>query len=154
MGALSYEMKKHASKLAFGYRHNTRNFEDAQHIYLEMGKSGCLFLCLLFIAEMYTGGSFSPVSVAKKAILNGWMKTDFYINDALAILKYLTGVSWVRSIKTPGKVDFKEITYNIIEQWEKEDGITHFTPALCDILEDSQTVKHGKLTQFYIFEPK
>lgn len=149
---ISREEKIEACKDISFTQNKICEYTHIQNLLLNIGKSGCLFLCLTFIAENFLKKSVDFVSLARVAYRKGWLTEDFYIKDSLAILKEATGREWRRKIIKNESDESTAEPYALIEKWVQPNGITHFTPAVCNIYKDSVTMKVGYLMEYYAYE--
>lgn len=120
---------------------------------------GCLFLCLCTIIEEVTGEPADIIGIiqwAKNTKVAGTNKfvlgDDFTVNDTLALLNHFTGKTFKRKeVKDrPSVVKDNEFT---IEIWKKTPDAKemHFKRRFVDTLINSQTVKNGLITGYYIY---
>lgn len=122
-----------------------------QSIFGIANQYACLFLCLLSIAEEQTGHEVDFIEAYRNSISKGLIKPDFYVNDALGILKMLTKKGWTftRLMKLPSQVPEKMYT---VEKWyNPRTGYTHFKRRGYDTLDASVTVKEGSLIEYYTY---
>ena len=133
----------------------TKMLKSADDIKL-FGDYSCLFLCLCSIAEEYNESHHSRYRVDILADYlacrsKGYIGDEFFVKDSPAVLEYLTGQKWKREVveKLPDTVPDNMYT---VEQWyNQKTRYTHFRRLWGDTLVDSNTVRNGKLTQYYLF---
>lgn len=65
-----------------------------QDKFLEIGRSGCYFLCLLKIAEEEGATSQNVFAVYETCVQEGFMKRTCFINNGKDILEMLTSKMW------------------------------------------------------------
>lgn len=126
-----------------------KRFVNLQDVLGMMSKYGCLFLCIIGIAEEYNKAPVDLIGAYRDFRLRNWIDDEFTCNDSLAMLHYLTGVKWERKVVTtlPSVIADNEYT---IETWVN-DNKTHFRRRFVDTVKDSQTVRMGILTGYYIY---
>ena len=127
-----------------------RRYENSQTMISECGRYGCLFLCLLSIAEDFNGIQIDFLNAVEQCKKQNFISDDFYINDSLKILNFLTGKKWRRNIVYNLSKTLKDCKY-IIECWRLEDK-THFRRSYFDSIKDSVIVANGCLSYYYIYE--
>lgn len=112
---------------------------------------GCLFLCLCSIAEEQTGKSIDLIDCIKTSLAKGWITSEFWVNDSLAILHYLTGKIWTRRTvsKLPSIMDTAE--YSIMIYYNKRTNFHHYKRRGYDTLSSSVTVREGIVEGYYIY---
>lgn len=122
----------------------------------QFGDYSCLFLCLCSIAEEYNESHHSRYRVDILADYlacrsKGYIGDEFFVKDSPAVLEYLTGQKWKREIveKLPDTVPDNMYT---VERWyNQKTRYTHFRRRWGDTLVNSNTVRNGKLTNYYLF---
>ncbi len=120
-----------------------------------LGRYGCLFFSLCSIAEEYNESHHNRfrVDIVADFIVcrsKGWIGSNSYIKDSVAILNYLTGAKWSREIKNI----LNTVPDNMytVEHWHNDKtGFDHFRRRWGDTLEYSNTVKNGKLINYYCY---
>lgn len=133
----------------------TKMLKSADEI-KQFGDYSCLFLCLCSIAEEYNESHHSRYRVDILADYlacrsKGYIGDEFFVKDSPAVLEYLTGQKWKREIveKLPEPVPDNMYT---VERWyNQKTRYTHFRRRWGDTLVDSNTVRNGKLTNYYLF---
>lgn len=128
-----------------------------QSWYKALGDWGCYFLCLIEIAERCTGNKFDVIETAIMVSKKGYMKLDitnlkdddnFYILHPEKILEYLTGNKWVCTWQPATYIPTPE---DYVIRCNKRGRTTHFNMSDFDSLQNSVTVKYGKLDSYRIF---
>ena len=112
---------------------------------------GCLFLCLCSIIEEVTNAPADIIGIIQLSKKRGWLSDDFTVNDSLEILRAFTGKIWKRTEpkKLPETIKDNEFS---IEVWQKPNSkAKHFKRRFTDTLTNSQTVKIGSITEYYIY---
>lgn len=114
-------------------------------------EGGCLFLCLCSIAEEQTKKHVDLIDVIRTSLLRNWLTPQFYVNDSLAILNYLTGKIWSRHTVNalPPIMDTAE--YSVMIYYNKRTGYHHYRRRGYDTLVSSTTVKEGIVEGYYIY---
>lgn len=125
-------------------------YEGIQSLLGKCGSDGCLFLCLLSIAEEVIDDKIDLIDVIHLCLDKGWIDKTFYVNDSLAILGYLTGKSWSRqsspSLPVIGVKDYSVAIYH-----NNKTGLTHYRRRPYDTLTSSITVRDGYIQGYYIY---
>lgn len=119
----------------------------------------CLFLCLLEIADELDA-KYNLLDVIHESRQKEWLSEDFTVRESTRILNLLTGKEYTRDVYSPE--EFQKVLDAVmpddwfsIEKWYNgKTGFTHFRRRFCDTLRDSQTVKHGKLVEYYVYKIK
>lgn len=115
----------------------------------KIGKSGCYFLSLVFIAEKLLKKSIDVVELYVVSVAKNWMGEDCFMNNPAAMLSYVIGKTV--DVKHAG-LDYQlsENEYEITRYELRETGITfaHFVVTLngeiiYDPYGESRTRKHG-----------
>lgn len=127
-------------------------YEGIQTLLKSCGNEGCLFLCLLSIAEEDIGKSIDLIQIIHTCLSKGWIRQDFYVNDSLSILSYLTNKKWTKEIVDACNAPTGQ--YVITVYYNERTKYTHFRRPLYDTLDHSVTVKEGYIRQFYVFHCK
>lgn len=135
---------------------------NEQQFYLQLGRYGCYFLCLVHIAEKYTDSSIDVYNAAMIAKDNGAIllsldfddADDFFINDPEKILALLTG--------TRPKVRHSSSKEAAVQCAEKEKGfvitkyirgnVTHFDMETFHPLYSSYTKKYGEIEGYRLVQ--
>lgn len=114
-------------------------------------QEGCYFLCLCSIAEDVTTKCVDVVEAYNTAIENKWATTDAYIQNPIALLKWLTHKDWTMRIedKVPQVVADNEWT--VLKYYNPKTKYTHFKRRDVDTLASSKTVIEGKIQSCYVF---
>ena len=117
----------------------------------DIANYGCLFLCLCTIIEEVTGKEADLIGIIQESKAKGWLADDFTVNDSIAILNAFTGKNFKRDVVKvlPTIVNENDFT---IEKWynPKTKG-NHFKRRFVDTLENSVTVRIGKIEAYYIY---
>jgi hypothetical protein len=112
---------------------------------------GCLFLCLCSIIEEVTNAPADIIGIIQLSKKRGWLSDEFTVNDSLELLRAFTGKIWKRTEpkKLPEIIKDNEFS---IEVWQKPNSkAKHFKRRFTDTLINSQTVKIGSITEYYIY---
>lgn len=126
-------------------------YNGIQTVFEKAGDYACLFLSLLSIAEEYTGLPVDFIVAYRKCIELGLIEKDFYCNDQEKMLYELTGKKWKKTVvkELPDLVPENMYT---VEKWHNDrTGFTHFKRRGFDTLENSATVKEGKIIEYYCY---
>lgn len=131
-----------------------------QSVYLSIGNEACFFLQLLNIAEKDTGFRIDPVTAALICKANGLIyfntddlkdKNNFLVKGHAEILNLITGKTWQYTKASPSYRP-KKNEY-VIKEYQNGNYI-HFDSDDFHSLQDSQTVKNGKVISKRIFSVK
>lgn len=111
----------------------------------------CHFLCLCSIIHEYRGRPVDILGLASHALAEGWLREDYYVRDALAILYYATKKRWsvYKTTENPGNA--RDSQYTELEWYNSRTGYTHFTRRYVDTLQNSVTVAEGKVKSYRIY---
>lgn len=130
-----------------------------QSFFLSAGNNGCYCFCIIKIAERILKNDIDPLAALRSGIDNGFIDVaerdyaninNFYVRDPAKFLEYLSG--WKCGVRKEG-VDYKPKDDEIIvECWERN-RVTHFRLPDWDPLQNSQTVKYGKVKSLRVFYP-
>ena len=131
-----------------------------QSFYLTLGEEACFFLQILKIAEKVIGYNLDPITAAlicksKKFIYLNLDdlkdKQNFLVYSHTEILKLITGLEWKYEKAGPSyKPKKNEYVIN-----EYANGtMTHFDSDDFHSLQNSQTVKNGKIVSKRVFKIK
>lgn len=130
-------------------------YSGIQSIMGQCNKYGCHFFVLLSIIEEYTGKPVDLIDAIRISMSKGWMKSDFTVRDALALLNYYTGKKWTRTEKLEKlPLVIKKNQYTEVNWYNPRTKLEHFTRRGIDSLENSVTVKEGYQRYYYIYECK
>lgn len=111
----------------------------------------CLFLSLCSIIHECRERAVDILGLASHAVVEGWIREDYYVRDALAILKYATGRNWkVEAVKELPPTLGKH-SYTIVKWFNPRTGFTHFTRRYVDTLVNSVTVAEGHIEEYRIY---
>lgn len=125
-------------------------YEGIQTLLDNCGSDGCLFLCVLSIAEEATGKPVDLIDTIHHCIKKGWLTETFFVKDSLAILCYLTQKDWTRqsvsSLPFIGPNDYSVAIY-----YNDRTRYTHYRRRSYDTLKSSVTVKEGYIRGYYVY---
>ena len=68
--------------------------QSAQTKALALGKEGCYFFSLLYIAEEEGAGPLDVLRVFDEAIASGFVKNNGYVENPSLLMTMLTGAKW------------------------------------------------------------
>lgn len=138
-----------------------------ESFYKSTGSYACYFFCLMKIAEDYTGFQFDINTVIQLCSLhkksNGvqWLtfnwndyddKANFDVNSPTDILNLLTGKNWsCERINSP-TYKAKKCEYVIQHYTNPETGYGHFNMKDYDPIQNSITVRDGKIDSYRVFK--
>ena len=131
-------------------------YEGIQN-YIMHADESCFFLSLLSVAEEerkrmdWAFPKIDFLDAVRTCIDKGWLGSDYFVNDDIAILRYLTGEDVKKEVvQEVGIVKGNQYT---IEKWVCGNR-THFRRRGWDVYKNSQTVKNGyrMCTYKYTFE--
>lgn len=121
-----------------------------QYVCSKIGKSGCYFLSLVYIAEEITKKTIDIFSLYEKGIKEKWFDSDCFMQNPAAMMSYLLG----RKVDVRHDVTGyspKSNEYEITRYELKETGVTygHFCVTkngklVYDPFGESRTRKAGK----------
>lgn len=131
------------------------------------GDYACYFFSLCSIADEYNESCHNNFRVdilctIRMALDNKWIDEEFTVLDDVAILNYLTGTQWTK-VKSKTLPDTIPDNMYTIAKWyrktnvKKADGsvktveYTHFRRRWGDTLENSNTVKYGRIVEYRLF---
>lgn len=122
----------------------------------QFGDYSCLYLSLCSIAEEYNESHHNRYRVDILADYiacrsKGWIGDEFFVKDSTAILEYLTGVKWERKTSEKLPETVPNNTYTVEKWYNSKTKYTHFRRRWGDTITNSNTVKNGKLAQYYLF---
>jgi hypothetical protein len=128
----------------------------------EAGEAACYALDILEIAERETGREINPIDALYRGIDRGYIyynekdpndNDNFYVRDPPSLLAMLTGGRWTVEKAGPNLIPGpKEY---VVDQWERiKTGsvISHFRLPDWESLQDSMTVKFGKIVSKRLFK--
>lgn len=113
-------------------------------------EGGCLFLCLLSIAEEVRDRPIDLIDAIHICKVRKWLKSDYTVADSLSILAYFTGYSWTRN-ETQALSVIRDNEYTVCKYNNARTGFTHFRRRPWDTLDNSVTVQEGKIIEYYIY---
>lgn len=133
----------------------TKLKKSAEEIKL-FGDYACFYLCLCSIAEEYNESHHNRqrVDILADYIFcrsKGWIGDEFFVKDSPAILNYLTGAKWAREVAEKLPATVPDNMYTVERWYNPKTRYTHFRRRWGDTLVDSNTVRNGKLTNYYLF---
>ena len=117
----------------------------------ELFDSGCHFLVLLSIAEEESGAQIDLIEAIRISQSKGWMRSDFYVVDALSILRFYTHKEWVREEVKKLPKDILDNQYTEVVYFNKRTSFKHYRRRAFDTLENSTTVREGYVLNYYIY---
>lgn len=132
-------------------------YNGIQSFYLSLGNEACFFLQLLNIAEKFNGLPIDPSTAALVCAKKGFIylnykdlsdKKNYEVREHAQILELFTGVKWSYSKETP-YYRAKKNEY-IIDEY-KNGAYIHFDSDTFHSLQDSNTVKNGKVISRRVF---
>lgn len=134
-----------------------QRYEGIQSLMGNFNKWGCHFTVLVTIIEEWYRENVVPdyccdfINMIHICTSKGWIDSEFYVKDALAILNYFTGKKWTRRKveKLPAKLLPNEWTE--CNWYNPETKLEHFTRRNINSLWDSNTVKNGYIRYYYIY---
>ena len=95
-----------------------------QQVCLKIGKSGCYFLSLVFIAESITNKKVDIFSLYEKGLKEKWLDDDCFMENPADMMSYLLGKKCdIRHDKVGYSP--KENEYEITRYELKETGVTY-----------------------------
>jgi len=136
--------------------------QGIQTLMSEAGESACYALCIIEIAERISKKSFDVISSILAGISNGFIKynfhdhTDpdnFYVLDPSKFLYFLVGTRW--EVRKESATYIKRGNEYEVDVWEYKPAgkvVYHFRLPDWDSLEDSNTVKYGKVVSKRIYK--
>ena len=134
---------------------------NIQSFYLSLGEEACFFLQILKIVEREIGYSLDPITAALICKSKGYIylntdnlkdKNNFLVKKHKEILELITGKDWeYEKITNPGYKN-KKNEY-VIDEYQNG-SFVHFDSDNFHSLQNSQTVKNGKIVSKRIFRLK
>jgi hypothetical protein len=127
----------------------------------EAGEAACYALDILEIAEREKWQSIDPVEALYRGIDQGYIyynerdpndNNNFFVNDPAALLSMFAGGRWTVEKTGPEYIPAKG--EQVVERWERTKTgviIGHFRLSDWDSLQDSMTVKYGKIVSKRVF---
>lgn len=113
-------------------------------------EEGCHFLVLCSIIEEVNKRPTDIVDVMRRGMSKGWIRSDFFVNDAIAILEFYTGKKWERKevdiLPVIGYNDYTEAIY-----YNERTKKTHYRRRGFDTIDNSITVKEGHVVGYYVY---
>lgn len=119
----------------------------------QIGSEGCLFLSLCSVAEDAICKKIDLIDVINEAFDYKWIKPDYTVLDALAMLRGLTGRDWTyKRIKDTSKLpEIGTMDYTVEEWYNPATRRTHFKRRDTDTLEHSVTTANGYLQAYRVY---
>lgn len=116
-------------------------------------KDACHFLVLCSIIHEYRKREVDILRLAHTSIEKGWMRNDYYVKDALAILNFATGQEWNLTYYKR-EPTFEESKYGYIEEvwYNNRTHYTHYKRNYFDTLTYSVTVAEGACKEWRIYD--
>lgn len=129
-------------------------YEGIQTILKTCGEEGCHFLSLLSIAEEEEKTYIDLIMAIRMFRSKGWLTPDFFVTDAIKILNFLTSKEWTREEVTKLPKEIAANQYTEVCYYNEKTSFRHFRRRYFDTLENSNTVKNGKIEKYYIYTCK
>jgi hypothetical protein len=126
-------------------------YAGIQSVFYNANKYSCLFLCLLSIAEEASWQAVDLIGVYRHCIKKHWIDDDFTCLNQTAILEYITGKHWRREVRKSLPDPVPDEMYTVEKWYNPRTGFTHFKRRGFDTLYSSNTVKEGKLKEYYCY---
>ena len=126
-------------------------YTGIQSVFATAHDEACLFLCILSIAEEYTGKEIDFIYAYRTALKNELIDKTFSCLDQEKLLAMLTSRKWHKTVvKTlPGTVPVNMYT---VEKWYNDrTKFIHFKRRGFDTLYNSVTVKEGSILEYYCY---
>jgi hypothetical protein len=135
--------------------------EGIQTFLAEAGEAGCYALCILKIAEMELVKEADVAKELVSMIDRGYIyynendpndNNNFFVEDPAAMLSWLTWRRW--TVEKVGPDYQPDPGERVVERWERvKTGtvIGHFKLPDWDSLQDSMTVRYGKIVSKRVF---
>lgn len=132
---------------------------NVQAKFLEIGRNGCYFLCLLKIAELKLNKSLSVIDAYEKFLEKGYIKRNCFVLQPESILSDLCNTHVLYQWKLPNyrplseefiikryamKIEKGELTHFVLFD---ENDTEIFNPAM-----DSPAYRGGKVADLRVFE--
>ena len=117
----------------------------------EIYNGGCLFLSLCTIIEEVNNTEADLIGIIQESWSKGWLKSDYTVTDSIALLNNFTMKKFKRDVvkELPKVINDNEFT---IEKWYNDKTkYTHFKRRFTDTLINSNTVKNGKILEYYVY---
>ncbi len=114
-------------------------------------KDACHFLVLCSIIHEYRKREVDVLGLASHAIVEGWLREDYYVKDALAILRYATRCNWSMRVTKEAPDYVGPLSFTELKWFNPRTGFTHFTRKYVDTLINSVTVAEGHVEEYRIY---
>lgn len=111
----------------------------------------CHFLVLCSIIHECRGREVDILGLASHSIIEGWLREDYYVKDALAILRYATKSKWIIKVLKQSPDDIGPSSFTELKWYNPRTGYTHFTRRYVDTLVNSVTVAEGRVEEYRIY---
>lgn len=128
-----------------------QRYEGLQTLFLTAHNWACLFLCMLSIAEEYTGHEIDFIEAYHACRKNGSLGADFYCNDQEKILQSLTGKKWRKVIMKKLPEPVPSAMYTVEHWYNSKTKYDHYKRRGYDTVTNSVTVRDGKLLEYYTY---
>ena len=133
--------------------------DGIQDILLDIGRSGCYFLCLLKIAEFNGADAIDIVAEYQSALKDGTIKRNCFVENGRKFLEEITdryvSYRWENADYTPSKGEW------VIKRYVIKSGagaLTHFVlfddnnSEIFNPTPNSPAYKHGKVDSCRVYE--
>lgn len=114
-------------------------------------QEGCYFLCLCSIAEDCTSKKIDVIEAYNVAIEQKWATADAFINNPIALLKWLTHKDWKMRAEDKVPAVVKDNEWTVLKYYNSRTKYTHFKRRDVDTLTSSKTVVEGRIQSCYVF---
>ena len=116
-------------------------------------KEGCLFFCLLSIAEEFSQKKLDCLDILAYTKKMGYIdeNNEMTEDSQVKLLRDLTGKQWKRSVLKELPLNVPDEMYTVEKWLNPRTGFTHFRRRYVDTLIDSVTVKEGTLVAYYAY---
>lgn len=111
----------------------------------------CHFLVLCSIIHEYRKREVDILGLVSHAIVEGWLREDYYVQDALAILRYATKCKWSVRVSKEAPDYVGPTSFTELKWYNPRTGFTHFTRRYVDTLVNSVTVAEGRVEEYRIY---
>lgn len=111
-------------------------------------------MTLLSIAEEESKKEIDLINAIHTCMSKGWLRSDFYVLDAIAILRHYTSKEWTRISLSELPKEIKDNEYTEVIWYNKRTTFTHFRRRVFDTLQNSTTVREGKIQGYYLYTCK
>lgn len=111
----------------------------------------CHFLVLCSIIHESRGRGVDILGLASHSIIEGWLREDYYVKDALAILRYATKSKWAVRVTKQSPDSIGTNSFTELKWYNPRTGYIHFTRRYVDTLINSITVAEGHVEEYRIY---